>query len=252
MKKSNLHTHTVFCDGQNTPEEMVLAAIGKGFDQLGFSGHSYTFFDESYCMSREGTAAYHLEIRRLKEKYAEKIDILCGIEQDYFSKEPVLGYDFVIGSVHYVEKDGDYYPVDESPEDLEEAITQGWGGDTYAFLDAYFDTVTRFSVRADVGIIGHFDLVGKFNRQSVFFDEGSKRYRDAAESALDKLAEAGKTFEINTGAMARGYLDRPYPDFWLLEVLKTRGAKLILSSDCHDSHFLDYGFSDERLLKFIK
>ena len=50
--KANLHTHTTWCDGKNTAEEMVRSAIESGFDVLGFSGHSYTSFDESYCMSR--------------------------------------------------------------------------------------------------------------------------------------------------------------------------------------------------------
>ena len=43
--KRNYHTHTDFCDGQNTPEEMAEAAAKKGFPALGFSGHSYTDFD---------------------------------------------------------------------------------------------------------------------------------------------------------------------------------------------------------------
>ena len=43
--KRNYHTHTDFCDGQNTPEEMAEAAAKKGFTALGFSGHSYTDFD---------------------------------------------------------------------------------------------------------------------------------------------------------------------------------------------------------------
>ena len=28
----NLHTHTTFCDGKNTPEEMVQAAISLGME----------------------------------------------------------------------------------------------------------------------------------------------------------------------------------------------------------------------------
>ena len=40
MRKVNLHTHTLFCDGRDTPEDMVLSAIEKGFSVLGFSGHS--------------------------------------------------------------------------------------------------------------------------------------------------------------------------------------------------------------------
>lgn len=47
--KINLHSHTTFCDGKNSAEEMVVSAIDHGFDVFGFSGHSYTPFDESYC-----------------------------------------------------------------------------------------------------------------------------------------------------------------------------------------------------------
>ena len=53
--KQNLHTHTVFCDGEDTPEAFVKEAIARGFDSIGFSGHGYAFFDDEYCMSREGT-----------------------------------------------------------------------------------------------------------------------------------------------------------------------------------------------------
>ena len=52
MKKINLHSHTTYCDGNNTAEEMVLAAIQSGFDVFGFSGHSYLDFDDSWCMSK--------------------------------------------------------------------------------------------------------------------------------------------------------------------------------------------------------
>ena len=54
----DLHVHTTYCDGKNTPEEMVLAAIDKGLVRLGFSGHAYQSFDQEPSMSIEGTAAY--------------------------------------------------------------------------------------------------------------------------------------------------------------------------------------------------
>ena len=73
MIPSNYHTHTNFCDGKNTPEELVLEAIRLGCPKLGFSGHSYTFFDESYCMSQVGTLEYIRQVRALQEKYADRI-----------------------------------------------------------------------------------------------------------------------------------------------------------------------------------
>ena len=109
---SNLHTHTTFCDGKNTPEEMVLSAIEKGFCSLGFSGHSYTPFDTSYCM--DDTKGYIAEIARLKEKHKNDIEIYSGVEED--SAVPVAREDFryIIGSAHYVLLGGKYYPVDST------------------------------------------------------------------------------------------------------------------------------------------
>ena len=52
----NYHTHTIYCDGNNTPEEVVVAAIQKGFYSIGFSGHAYTSYDLRYCM--KDTSSY--------------------------------------------------------------------------------------------------------------------------------------------------------------------------------------------------
>ena len=67
---SNLHTHSTFCDGKSTPEDVVLSAIEKGFCSIGFSGHAHIDFDQSYCM--RDTDGYIAEIKRLKDKYKDK------------------------------------------------------------------------------------------------------------------------------------------------------------------------------------
>ena len=65
----DLHTHTIYCDGKNTTEEMVQAALTKGLICLGFSGHGYAPYDTDACMTREGAAAYRAEVAALREKY---------------------------------------------------------------------------------------------------------------------------------------------------------------------------------------
>ena len=39
MLRANYHTHTTFCDGTSTAEEMVQQALDLGFVALGFSSH---------------------------------------------------------------------------------------------------------------------------------------------------------------------------------------------------------------------
>lgn len=236
------HVHTVYSDGENTPEETVIAAIKKGMSEIGFSDHSYTFFDESYCIKREKIAEYKSEIARLKEKYKNKIKILCGIEQDFYSTENTEGYDYAIGSVHYVKVGDNFYPVDESAERFADVAKDAFGGDYYAFAEEYFNTVAKLAARKDINIIGHFDLISKFNENDRFFDENNERYVRVWKKAADKLIAANKTFEINTGAISRGYKTEPYPAEKMRAYIKSKKGKFILSSDSHSAENLCFYF----------
>ena len=241
MKISNFHTHTVYCDGVNTAEEIVLSAIDKNMSAIGFSGHAYTPFDDSFCMSKESAKEYKEEITRLKEKYSGKINVYLGLEMDYFSEDDGKDLDFIIGSVHYVFKNGEYYSVDESEKVFKENIKKGWDGDFYAFCEDYYALVSDVKRKTGADIIGHFDLVTKFNEGEKLFSEKSPRYVKAWKSALDSLLKENCVFEINTGAMARGYRSSPYPSIDILKKIKDVGGKAIFSSDAHDSKNLDFG-----------
>lgn len=242
MIPSNYHTHTTFCHGNDTPEQLVLKAIELGCPEIGFSSHSFTSFDDSYGMTREGTEQYKACIRKLKQKYADKIKIYLGVEQDFYSDDAPEGYDYVIGSVHYLYKNGEYLSIDSSKDDMLEQIDKYYGGDIYAYAEQYFDTVAQVYEKTKCDIIGHFDLITKFNENDCLFDTASPRYRTAALGALDALCASPAVFEINTGAIARGYRQTPYPADFILEELKKRSKKLIFSSDCHDRNQLLFGY----------
>lgn len=248
MAYATFHNHTTFCDGKHTAEEMVQAALAAGCPSLGFSGHSYTWFDESYCMSKAGTEAYKREITRLKTAYAGRIRILCGVEQDYWAVAPTDGYDFVIGSVHYVRKNGHYLPVDNSKEELLRGVNAQYGGDILSFCEDYFQQAADVMNKTGCTFVGHFDLVAKFNEGEALFDEAAPRYRAAALNALDTLCGQGAVFEINTGAMAKGYRTAPYPARFLLEHIRAHGCKVILNTDCHDAGMLLFGLEQAEQL----
>ena len=246
MTLSDLHVHTTFCDGENTPEEMVLAAIERKMQRIGFSGHSYTSFDSSCCMTIEGTEEYKKEIRRLKEKYSDRIEILCGIEQELFSDFPAEGYDYIIGSSHYLKKDdGNYIAIDYSPEVFEEAARKYYGGDYYRMAEEYFENISSV---ADMGadIVGHFDLIAVFNKGNRFFDENNSRYLAAGKAAADKLLKKGLSFEVNTGAISRGRRDIPYPAPEFLRYIIKNGGSVVLSSDSHRTDTLCFEFDKWR------
>ena len=241
---SNLHTHTTYCDGKNSPEDMVLAAISKGFSSLGFSGHAYTPHDDSYCMNPDETLKYIDDINILKEKYKDKIEIYLGCECDLYSEIEREKYDYIIGSVHYAKStDSNLYAVDGAEKLTLSLISNHFDGDYLKFAKAYYEAVAKLSdIKPD--IVGHFDLIAKFNEGNKYFDENGKAYLDMAYSAMDALLPHCYLFEINTGAISRGYKTVPYPATPLLKRLHEKGARITLTSDCHDADFLDCNYKE--------
>ena len=244
MIRRDYHVHTTFCDGKNTAEQMVMRALELGMDEIGFSSHAHQPFDPDYCMSREGSSAYRAEIRRLNEKYAGKIKIYLGVEKDLFSDEDTEGLDYVIGSTHYLDVGGEFPAVDAGAEVLEDAIGRHFGGDALALCEAYYENVGKIGEVISPTIVGHFDLVTKYNKGGRFFDESDPRYVDAWKRAADKLLETCRLFEINTGGMYRAGTARPYPSPEIISYLKERGGKFILSSDSHSADSLCWKFGE--------
>lgn len=237
---SNMHTHTVYSDGKNTAEENVLSAISLGMNTLGFSDHSFTACDLSYCMKEDAIPAYRAEINALKEKYRDKLHILCGIEFDHYSDISVTeGFDYFIGASHYVTANGIVYAVDHTPEHTREGIEEGFGGDAAAYAAAYYENVVRCAQYKPL-YIAHFDLPVKYG----VIDETDKKYRDISLQALDAVLETGVPLEVNTGAMARGVKDVPYPAEFLVKRILEKGGKLMFGSDCHYKEKLRFAFDD--------
>lgn len=267
--KSNFHTHTIYCDGEDTPEQMAEAAFALGFKALGFSGHQWSIPDAYYAMNREDEDRYIYDIMALRTEYLGRMRIYAGIERDYCCRRGERSFDYVIGSVHNVVKDGSYYSVDSSVENLRHAIDYAFGGDPMEFIKAYYRQEADVMKVTGGQIVGHFDLISKFNENGEFFDESGKEYRDIALGALrtllkqyesdfslsalpegmppelKKYLEGGKPIvEINTGAMAREYRSAPYPAGFLIEELDRLGIPVLLSSDCHDIRMLTHGFEE--------
>ena len=245
MTLQNLHTHTVFSDGGSTAEEMVLGAIRAGCSSLGFSDHSplSPFYDpDRYAMAASDVPAYRSEILRLREKYAGELEIYLGLEQDCDSPAPDAGFDYLIGSVHSVVADGVCLSVDNTREVLVSAVRDHFGGDYLALAEAYYQRVGGVAGRTRCQIVGHFDLLTKFNEGDRLFDTGAPRYLDAAMGALDALLKEDVLFEINTGAMSRGCRSAPYPAPPLLRALRDRGGRICVAIDSHRADTIAFAF----------
>ena len=243
---TNYHTHTSFCDGANTPEEIVLYAIDRGFGAIGFSGHGYTEYDLRYCM--KDTEGYINEIQRLKQKYSTKIKIYLGVEEDSYSPLPNRNsFDYIIGSCHYFLKDGKHYPFDSTIEHFKNCLDL-YNYDISLMAEEYFLHFCEYLKKYRPHMIGHYDYLAKYNEKLGNIIADNEEYRSIALKYTKELANDGFIFEVNTGAISRGINSTPYPCEELLRVIKNSDSGVCLASDSHKLETLDACFKETRAL----
>ena len=221
-----------------------------GFRSLGFSGHGYVPFEGLYCgMTPEGAVQYRGDIKRAKEACNDgRFNVYAGIENDSANLLPLDGYDYSIGSVHCIKCGDKYYSIDSSAAVVASAVADEFNGDGLAYAKAYFCALNEFVSEKRADILGHLDIVRRFNKIDkdseafVFFDEQNADYRRAAVNALELAVRSGYIIEVNTAPILKGFSNEPYPAFFLLEAARELGARVIVSSDAHYAANLNYAF----------
>ncbi len=231
---SDFHTHTKYCDGGSTVYEMAERAHALGFHTLGFSGHAFTYFDDSYCMSPSDTENYIRDVKAAREMYEGRMSILLGTESDIFDPTGKAPYDYLIASSHYLRFGDEFAPIDSSLEGFSTLLRERFDGDFLKLAEQYYSTlVTLGDLCPKADIIGHLDLVTKYSDAlSLTLD---KKYFDIAIGAAEQLAQLDMLFEINIGAITRGYRTTPYPAAPILRRIRELGGRIIITGDCHSA-----------------
>ena len=201
-------------------------------------------------MTLEGTKQYIQEVNALKKKYAGKIQIFLGIEVDSLCRIPDKSpYDYMIGSVHSIKKGNEVFAVDYTREIFNSYLNKWYQGDFLSLARDYYASYHDLKTWEEIDIIGHLDLLTKFNEDESYIRFDDPTYIRIATDAIDDIG-TDKIYEVNTGAIARGYRKTPYPAYNLLCYLKEKKARFMLSSDCHNKSDLDCYFSES--LELIK
>ncbi len=244
------HCHTTFSDGRSNAEEMILRAIELGCEEIGISDHS-PLPNAKWTMTDESLSLYVDSINSLKEKYKGKIKISLGLELDYnteLTEEKRAHFDYIIGSVHSVYTDDGEVDVDGSLDKIKEAIDKHFSGDAVLYAEAYFKRVANVYNKTKCDIIGHFDLLTKFIERDGFLPINDLRYKNARDKAFSALLDSPAVFEINTGAISRGYRTTPYPDEDILKMIKQNGRTVVINSDSHSKETLDCAYEQAKAL----
>lgn len=224
MEMVDYHMHSVLSDGKNTYEEMILASISKGIDEIGFTDHVCLKMVD-WAIRIEDIPVMTSQILDLKSKYKDQIRIRYGIEVDYFPglelkiKELLesMPLDYVIGSVHFI---GDWN------FDTDQSMYGKWSNDK--LYGKYFKLVQQAAKSDLFDIIGHLDIIKKFR----IYPETSQE--QLFEDTLKIIKDHNVVVELNTGG-----LDRPCAEFTpsphLLEMCFKHQIQVTLGSDAHQA-----------------
>ena len=232
----DLHNHTYLCKhASGSMEDYVKKAINKNIKFFGFSDHAPMEFDYQYRMSFKQMPIYEKNVKDLKEKYKDKIEILLGYEVDFtpFVDKKVLEreVDYLIGSVHFLDNWGF-----DNPEFIKEWDKR----DVEDVYKEYFSKIEEMANSKLFDIVGHIDLVKVFGHRV-------KNIKDIAKNAIKAIKKAGMSIEINTAGL-RKPVKELYPSDELLEMILNENIDITFSSDAHKVE--DVGFKiQETILK---
>ena len=243
----DLHLHTTYDDGGNSVREMAEKGLRSGFSSIGLCVHS-PIPGESWCATEDGVRSFISNVHDAAEMLRGRLPVYCGIEFDSVSTCDLSVFDYVIGSVHVLQAPGGPWYYDASREETLRMIETVYGGDRNQAAEDYYARVGSLAEVGAVDIVGHFDLLTKFDEPECVYDVHSSRYRDAAHFAMERLVNAGKIFEINSGAVSRGYRTSFYPSREILCLLREMEGKIFLSSDAHTVENVGYAQEQERNL----
>lgn len=249
--KTSYHVHTTYCDGKDSAEQMVLAALTKGFTHIGFASHAPVapHHKEDMLMKKEDFCNYKKEVLRLQQNYKDKIEIFLGLEYDCYEGEWMAKeidpkeLDFFILSIHSLGTGKDKRPIDCSAKELEELFDLA-GGDVQEIVRRYYALLGDAVIKEEAPIVGHIDIIKKNNKGSRYFNEKENWYLDIVQKCLEQIRRAGSVVEINTGGVVRHGKECLYPSDEILEMLRDMDIGLMLNSDAHKAENIDFYYEE--------
>lgn len=257
MIQADMHMHTWFStDSEACPRDMADEAVRKGLKTICFTDH---FDKDDLEWGEEGifdVDAYFVEMQKLQEEYAGKLNIRIGIElglrtylKDYYEElTKKYPFDFVIGSVHNVpykkDAEGNILYTDPAAEKLFKDRT-----DKEAYRLMMETTLENVRTSDCFQTLGHLDYVvryGKSREKEYSYTD----YADIIDEILKLLIEKEKGLEVNSAGLKYGLpFAHPHPD--VLKRYRELGGEIItIGADAHKPEHIAYDFAKaEEILK---
>ena len=240
-QRVDLHNHTSLCNHANgTTEEYIKRAIELGIDVFGFSDHAPMPFDPRYRMDISQKDFYENDIKLLKEKYKNDIEILLAYEVDFMQDKTLMldeilkaNVDYLIGSVHFIQEKNNSLWGFDNPEFIgkykEKNIDDIW-------ID-YFKAIEELAKSRLFDVVGHLDLI------KVFKYLPNKDIKSIANKAMKEIKKANMVIEINAAGL-RKPIKQTYPSKELLQQAFELDIPITFSSDAHEIEQIGFKYSD--------
>ena len=257
MIHADMHMHTWFStDSEACPCDMADEAVRKGLKTICFTDH---FDKDDLEWGEEGifdVDAYFVEMQKLQEEYAGKLNIRIGIElglrtylKDYYEElTKKYPFDFAIGSVHNVpykkDAEGNILYTDPAAEKL---FTDRTDKEAYRLMME--TTLENVRTSDCFQTLGHLDYVvryGKSREKEYSYTD----YADIIDEILKLLIEKEKGLEVNSAGLKYGLpFAHPHPD--VLKRYRELGGEIItIGADAHKPEHIAYDFAKaEEILK---
>lgn len=227
---ADYHMHTPLCGhATGEPEDYVKQALKIGLKEIGFSDHAPMLHRPmpSVTMSIDKLPEYHRLIEDLRKRYASVISIKIALEADFLpgyeskTKSMIDGYpyDYIIGSVHFI----DDWAFDDP------ATREYWEKyDVNEVFRKYYALLRQSAKTGFFQIIGHCDLPKKFGARP------SMDMTDEIKATAKVFKDTGVAVEINTAGIRKPCAEMyPAPD--CLKIYREAGVPLTFGSDAHTS-----------------
>lgn len=249
--KFDLHTHHERCGhATGSIRDYIEEAIKNDLDIIGISDHSPFFGEpqEQYkpwvAMAKKEFPLYINEIIKLKKEYQDKINVLVGVESDFFPEYTKIyrdiynkyPFDYIIGSVH-VTNGMDLFNRERWKNICEEKVLNE--------KEIYYNLIQQ-SAKS-----GMFDILGHIDALKGFYPPFSKVKTEIVDRTLKVISECDVVIEVNTSGKTKdcgGW----YPAADILERALYYGVKVTFGSDAHHpNRVADDWDSVRRFLKSI-
>jgi len=232
----HIHTnHSI--DGEMTIDEACIKAINLGIKEIAFTDHiDLDWPDPEFDFDTIDLEKYFTDIEKNKTKYKGQLKIKAGIEiglQPHVLNETAkiiedYPFDFVIGSVHIIQRMDPYrgkYYIGKTKEEI--------------YRLYYEETLRLIEDFSHFDVLGHIGYIKRYS-PLPYNKEDELLHLDLIDEIFKVLIKKGKGIEVNTSGY-RHVSNCPMPPLELIMRYRELGGNIItLGSDSHKLD--DFGF----------